>query len=460
MIIGRMRIGVFAVLPLLAFVSCAGGSQQVTPPSQPASSQQQLPYSQTFSASQQETRASVTLSSNASLPASAVDMEPAGTRTLSLPPCGSIPPIRIRNPFSVPITIQVFNFSVWLPCTPGSSLFGASFYQISPLPDFVSPVKLGNAQIKYGILTFTPTSHTFTLPPMTVSNIVILPEKSPDEIAFPVAPGKTTDLTSNSPDITSGLTFTYTSSSGQNTYSAACFNAFTGGVLAPALNNVPLVGIPSFFCKIVPVNNGTIAFGQLVTFDIGVPKPDHSIFEPDGVSQGFYCTDASSCNVPAFTVPTTYQQFIAGNVLDLVLCAPVTTTLDCNGVSGVPQGGSRTTVPFGSDFDVLVADDPTYKPGTEASPVPWDGIFRKKVSGQCVLSSAGDANNGDAPPKYSDAQQNGTGPYAEFDITPTAPGTCTITVSEDPKYITDYSNPSSPVARSASLTVTISGGDY
>lgn len=457
MIIGRIRIGVFAVLPLLAFASCAGGSQQLAPPSQPTA-QQKLAYSQTFSAAQQGTRATVTLSSNVSLPASAVDMQPAGTKTLSLSPCPSIPPIRVRNPFSVAITIQIYSFAVWLPCTPGSTLFGASFYQISPLPDFVSPIKLGNAQVRYGLLIFNPAVHSFTLPPMTLSNIVILPETSPDEVAFPVAPGKTTDLTSNSPDITSGLTFTYNRSLGTNTYTAACFNAFTDNVLAPALHGVPLVGIPSFYCKITPINNGTIAFGQLVTFDIGAPKPDRSIFEPDGVSQGFACTESSSCNVPGFTVPTNYQQFIAGNVRDLVLCAPVTSTLDCNGVSGDTQGGSRTTVPSGSDFDVLVADDPTYKPGTEAAPVPWDGIFRKSVTGQCKLSSSGDANNGDAPPLYSDNGQNGTGPYAEFDVTPTAPGTCTITVSEDPKYITDYTNPGSPVARSASLTVTIGGG--
>jgi hypothetical protein len=120
-----------------------------------------------------------------------------------------------------------------------------------------------------------------------------------------------------------------------------------------------------------------------------------------------------------------------------------------------PVPPSTQVVPFGRTFKLLVADDPTYKAGTPIAPVPWDGLFRIHLSGPCVLSTTPDSNDGDVPPGYSDDQQRGAGPYAQFDITPTGHGPCTITISEDPAYVTDQSNATNPTGRSASLTVTI-----
>ncbi|HZZ66496.1 MAG TPA: hypothetical protein VFE17_13400, partial [Candidatus Baltobacteraceae bacterium] len=64
-------------------------------------------------------------------------------------------------------------------------------------------------------------------------------------------------------------------------------------------------------------------------------------------------------------------------------------------------------------------------------------------------------DNGDAPPKYSDDNQTGVGPYAELDVTPTGTGTCSITAAEDMRYLIDDSNPLDPKPRSASVSVTL-----
>ncbi len=199
--------------------------------------------------------------------------------------------------------------------------------------------------------------------------------------------------------------------------------------------------------------------GQTVTFKVLSPPPDRAVFQPDGTTQGFACSapanNASSCNVPQFTIPTTYQTFIVGDVEDLRICVPATFDVDCNGFGNDPQGGTRSSVPCCRNFQLLVADDPTYKPPASSSSQPWDGLFRMTyTAGICQASTAPDSND-DGPPGYSDDGQKGIGPAAEFDVTPLAPGTCTVTASEDPKYITDDSNPNAPVPRSVSVSVTI-----
>jgi hypothetical protein len=147
-------------------------------------------------------------------------------------------------------------------------------------------------------------------------------------------------------------------------------------------------------------------------------------------------------------------------VQSLRLCAPAKPNTDCNGVDNDPQGGSRTSVPAKHDFQVLVADDPTYKPGTPSAPVPWSGLFKMVLTGPCHLSTAPDNDNGDVPPGYSDDGQKGVGPNAEFDVTPTGTGSCVITASEDPKYITDFSNPNNPEPRSATICIDIENGSW
>jgi hypothetical protein len=229
----------------------------------------------------------------------------------------------------------------------------------------------------------------------------------------------------------------------------------------PALQGVPLVGDPSLYCHVDP-GDSTITFGQITTFAIGSPSPDASIFELDGTAQGFACTASSQCNVPSFTVPT-FQNFIAGNVKDLQLCVPARVNTDCNNVGGsASPPPSERIVSAGRDFQLLVADDPTYKPGSMTAPVPWDGLFRILVNGPCHLNTGPDHNNGDVPPSpfpgqpgYSDSDQNGVGPYSEFDVSTTGKGTCTITATEDTKYITDYSDPQHPKPRSTTVSVSI-----
>jgi hypothetical protein len=82
-------------------------------------------------------------------------------------------------------------------------------------------------------------------------------------------------------------------------------------------------------------------------------------------------------------------------------------------------------------------------------------LFNMSLSGQCHLDMRPDNDNGDVPPGYTDVGQTGVGPAAEFDVTATGAGTCTITAAEDPKYITIINPPASPAPRSASITITI-----
>lgn len=465
----RTRLIILGAAAALAFAGCAGGSEQQAGAGLQTSQAGGGLHS--YHVTRPGVSADLRVRAEKALPDSSVrfhdDTARAGSHhaKLTARTCPSVPPIDISNPFPFPITLRIVSFTVRLPCT-ASGLFGATFVQIKPVPAVISPSKIGDATASGYSLTFTPAVKSFTLAPKTSYQILVLAEQSTSDVAFPVVPSATTNLTANAPDIASlptfnGLNFSYPNASGTSNYSAACFPAFTNGQLAPFLQNVPLVGHPAFYCQLTTPNNASLTLGQTVNFTVLSPPADRAVFQPDGTTQGFACSEpannASSCNVPQFTIPTTYQNFIVGNVQDLRICVPATPGVDCNGFSTDPQGGTRSWVPCCRNFQLLVADDPTYKPPTSPNQ-PWDGLFRMTYTqGVCKASTKPD-NDNDGPPGYSDVGQTGVGPAAEFDVTPLAAGTCTVTVTEDPKYITDDSNPSAPVPRSASVSVTITSG--
>ncbi len=371
--------------------------------------------------------------------------------------CPAPPTILLENPFPFPITIRLTSFTIHVPCSVDGALFGVSFYQTVPQPNVVTSTKLGNARASGNTVTFTPAVATLTFAPLTTSALAVRQETSTAEVVLPVAPGSTTVLTSNASNVPSSLSFNYTTAAGGSSYSAACFDAYDkSGALMPALRGAAIAGTPSFYCSLDP-GASTITFGQLVKFFIGAPKTDASVFEFDGPGSAYLCTDGDTtqCDTPAFSIPT-YRNLIVANAKDLRLCVPVKDSTDCNNVGGKAWPPPSThTVSRHRDFQLLVADDPTYRPGTALAPVPWDGLLRLSVSGQCRLNTHNDNDNGDVPPGYSDDDQAGVGPYAEFDITPTGAGFCDITTSEDPKFITNYSDPQHPMPRSKSLLITI-----
>ena len=368
-------------------------------------------------------------------------------------PCPSVPVINIVNHSANAFVVDLQSFSIAFPCSVDKKLFGVSFFPLNPQPAIVRSLKLGDATGTGNTVTFAPTTTTFTVPPKSISGLAILTETSTAEVGLPVAPGSTSVLTSSNSHVPTDLSFFYPSGSGAPVYGSSCFNAFNGNVLNPALHGVVLAGTPSFFCSIDP-GNGSITFGNLVKFEIGSPKPDASVLGLDGNPLNFACTSVAPavCNTPTFTVSSTqFRNVVVGNAADLRLCVPVTENQDCNALTN--PAASRTTVSAGSDFQLLVADDPTYRPNYGV----WSGYFVKSISGPCRFSTSPDNNNGDAPPGYDDNNQVGKGPFSEFDVTPTGTGTCTITMSEGPGYITDYSDPLHPKPRSASLAITISG---
>jgi hypothetical protein len=467
----RVRFISLSAVLAIALAGCAGGAQQAGAPLQlqpdPGSTGVTGVLHRYHVVSSARITGELEIRASRTLPESSIRFQRTNEsgrlslnamRSNSLPPCPSIPPIEIFNPFPFPITIEIESFTVNVPCTVNGMLFGASSFQIKPQPAVVSPLKLGNASASGSTITFTPSVKSITLQPSTTYEILILQETSTSDVAFPVVPSSTTNLTANAPAITSGstfngLTFTYATSTGASFYSAACFQAFVNGQLVPFLQNIPLVGTPSFYCQLSTPNNAAITFGQTVSFNILAPPQDRAIFEPDGNPQGFECeapaNNASTCNVPQFSIPTTYQNFIAGNVQDLRLCVPATPGVDCNGFDSDPQGGSVTTVPCCKPFQLLVADDPTYKPPT-SSAQPWDGLFRMSFpAGICKVPPWYAV-----PPGYSN-NGKGIGPAAAFNIKPNAPGTYTITATEDPRYIINDSNPSNPVPRSATIVITV-----
>ena len=490
----RTRVAVATAALATAFAACGGGSGQLPPASgqaqgaaaaaaRTAGATQAAPdtagptsslrvgaapatyalplsngFSGTISLSSAKAQPNAELRIHASYPA--ISASPSRTRRTASPGAQSCPPpptISLTNPFPFPITIRLIGFTIHVPCAPTGALFGASFYQTAPQPTTVTATKLGDATATGNVISFKPVVTSLTFPPHTTSSIAIRAETSTSEVALPVAPGSTTNLSSNAPNLPSVLSFQYTTSTGGTSYSSACFNAHdSNGALVPALQGVPIAGTPSIYCNIDP-GTSSITFGQTVKFFVAAPKPDASVFEFDGPSSAYLCTDASTaeCDTPAFNVPT-YQNLIVANAKSLVLCVPATENTDCNNVnnSATPPASTQT-VNAGQEFQLLVADDPTYAPGTANAPVPWSGLFTLSFSGPCKADTGPDNDNGDVPPGYTDAGQTGVGPYAEFDVDATGTGTCSITVNEDPKFITDYSNPANPTGRSTTLTLTV-----
>ncbi len=374
--------------------------------------------------------------------------------------CPGFPKITLINPFPFPVSLDIDGFKLKLPCDLSGTLFGVSFFQERPIPATVISTKLGDFTASGRTIVFKPTVTELTLPPFTESAISILAEQSTAEIGLPAAPGSTTVLTSNAPTLPSSLSFTYTTSSGGSEYSAACFPAFVNGQLVAALKNVPIVGIPAFYCALNPANAPTITFGNTVKFSVGAPKPDRAFLELDGPTNAFPCTDTATpeCDTPAFTVPT-IQNVIVGNVQDLRACVFVNPNADCNNVKdAVSPPPAATSVLPNHAVDVLVADDPTYA-------APAFGGFELTIpSGSACRINNGPDENGDVPgppfytdpggPQASPPATGGTatdakfvavGPYAEFDLVSGSSGTCSVTVTE-----TD-----GPLKRSVTLSLPI-----
>lgn len=365
-------------------------------------------------------------------------------------PCPTIPPIQLQNISSTPIVLVLKTITINVPCSVGGQQFGVSFFQLIPQPAIVQSTKLGEAAGTGNQISFSSTQQV-TLPPLSTSELTILSDPSGTEVALPVAPNSTSVLTSSKgSNIPTDLSFFYTSGSGASLYTTACFDAS----LLPA--SVPRVGRPSFFCHINP-GTGSITFGTLVKFFIGVPKVDRSVLGLDGPNTSFICGTAATsteCDTPQFTVnnssSTAFQNVIVGNVDDLRACVPVSDNTDCNSLTS-PAPSTTTVSSSVHEFELLVADDATYRPGAG----PWDGLFRRSiVSGPCTFSNAPDTHDG--PPGYTDSNQTPTGPLAELEVNTGGPGVCVISLSEDPAFIVaDFSNPANPLGRSVQLTITI-----
>jgi hypothetical protein len=373
----------------------------------------------------------------------------------------SIPLINLVNSTASPMTFAIDPLKVQVPCNASGKLFGATAFQSSPQPAKVKPTKLADATGQGHNVTFSPIGPV-TVPANSTFAIAILAEKNTSYVAFPIAPGSTTFLTP--PAFPTSLSFSYASATsvpaGALVYSAGCFP----GVPQPA---PPQVGTSSFYCNF-DAGTSTITFlgtpaDPAVKFFIGAPRADASVLGLDGTPGNFVCTSGAipECDTPQFSISSTtstnvFNNVIVGNVNDLRMCVPVTDNTDCNAL--VNPAPSRTIVTSNRSFQLLIADDSTYQPNAG----PWDGIFHGTTatnnvtaSGSCHITTSADNNNPKAPPGYTDNGQQAVGPLAELDVTPNSTGTCTITVSEDPKYITDFSNPANPTGRTVTLTVTI-----
>ncbi|MDB5092346.1 MAG: hypothetical protein JWO85_447 [Candidatus Eremiobacteraeota bacterium] len=476
MYVSCARLLAVSAVVTLTMTACGGGSQHATPvqldkpaaagdgavlstrsavvPLSPAGGTFALPLGDGYRGAITMRANGVPAGSTMTLEATTTTTTSGGRTTQAAPACPNIPPIRLLNPFGFALLIEIDAFQIDVPCSVDGKLFAVGVYQLKPLPTILTVRKIGDAKGVGDELQFTPTVNELTLPPHSTQVLLISPESTTSGVPIPVVPSVTTVLTAGNTNVPTNLSFKFTSAQGASFFTSSCNNAFHGETLDPQLQGAPLVGTPSFFCHLDP-GNASITFGAPLNFFIGTPKPDASVLGLDGPSEAFTCQQAPStttCGTPTFTIgtasATTFQNVVVGNAEDLRICAPATENTDCNQL--VEPAPSRTSVPFGQGFQVLVADDPTYR----ANAGPWDGKFRSSLSGPC--SFADSDLGGSEPPGYSDAGQHGIGPKAEFDVIPTGSGVCTITMSEDPRFITaDFSNPANPVGRTVHLSITI-----
>jgi hypothetical protein len=473
MYVSRARLLAVSCLLTFTFTACGGGAQHATPtqPDKPAAVGDSgvlptqsatvalSPAGGTFALPLGDGyRGAMTVHANSVPAGSTMTLETTTTTTGALstqsrPPCPNIPPIRLVNPFGFALVIDIDAFQIEVPCNIDGKLFSVGVYQLKPLPTVLTVRKIGDAKGVGDELRFTPTVSELTLPARSTQVLLVSPESTTAGVPIPVVPGVTTVLTAGNTNVPTTLSFKFTSAQGASFFTSSCDNAFHGETLDPQLQGVPLVGTPSFFCHLDP-GNASITFGAPINFFIGTPKPDASVLGLDGPSETFTCAQATStttCGTPTFKIgtasATTFQNVVVGNAEDLRICVPATENADCNQL--VEPAPARTSVPFGQNFQVLVADDPTYR----ANAGPWDGKFRSSLSGPCHFAAT---DLGMEPPGYSDAGQQGIGPKAEFDVIPTGSGVCTITMSEDPRFITaDFSNPANPIGRTVHVSITI-----
>ncbi len=473
------RLLAVSALVTLTMTSCGGGAPQTTPaqPDKPATAGDAgVPQSRSAAVPLSPAggtfalplgdgyRGGITVRANGVPAGSTMTLEAdtatttGGLSTQARPPCPNIPPIRLLNPFGFSLVIDIDAFEIDVPCNVNGKLFSVGVYQLKPRLNVLSVLKVGDAKGVGDDLQFTPTVKELTLPARSTEVLLISPESTTAGVPIPVVPGVTTVLTSGNTNVPTNLSFKFTSAQGGSFFTSSCDVAFHGETLNPQLQGVPLVGTPSFFCHLDP-GNTPVTFGAPINFYIGNPKPDASVLGLDGPSETFTCQQApptTTCGTPTFTISTTsaaaFQNVVVSNAEELGICVPVTDDTDCNRL--VDPAPSRTTVPFGQKFQMLVADDPTYRPNAG----PWDGNFRSSLSGPCRFA---DTDAGPDLPGYSDAGQQGIGPKAEFDVIPTGSGVCTITMREDPRFITaDFSNPANPVGRTVQLSVTIQQQSY
>ncbi|MFN2460378.1 MAG: hypothetical protein ABR591_06805 [Candidatus Velthaea sp.] len=377
--------------------------------------------------------------------------------------CPSIPLISLENTSTSDITMFVDSLTIDTPCSIQNTLFGTSSFQLQPQPALVQPLKIFDATGAASEVAFGQSPVLITLPASTTTAMAVLPEINKFEVALPVAPGSTTALTSNPASLSSdvsttptGLSFDYSTVQGGSIFSSSCFPVTDPqtGLTNPMLAGTPLVGRPSFFCHFNP-GNATLVFGNVVKFFIGTPKPDVSVLGLDGPTTTFICgaaTTNTECDTSSFTIdntsPTAFQNVVVGNADDLRECVPATPNTDCNALTS--PAPATTSVPSNANFELLVADDPSYRPGAG----PWSGVFTAAIAtpSVCAFVTSPSATIG-TPPNYTLASPQGNGPNAEFVINPLKRGTCTISMSEDPKFINV--NPLNPTGRSVQLSVSI-----
>lgn len=382
--------------------------------------------------------------------------------------CPEIPEIQLVNNSANSFAVGLSTFTITVPClVPATAALEATFFVLQPIPNNVvagqklamsSNVQPNSPVAGSTTITFTPSAGqtTFSVPAKSVSGIVALqvssdPRIAAQQVALPVVNNVTTDVTSSQGLGKDKLLFAYASGAGNPFYQAACFPGAPPSTTSPA--PVP-VGRPKFYCNLdtagtvattftgTPNQNST----QNVPFTETLPL-DASVLGLDGSPKTFTCqtsvlnsdsTQTATCASKQFTINSTgsttnYSNIIASNVNDIKICTPATAGTDCNA-----GAASATTIkkPNG-DFQVLVADDPTYHPASGQ----WTGLLTATIAGDgCVFSTSATLP---VPTSYSAASLSngafaGTGPNVAFEFTPVKNSdSCTISVSEDPAYIQD-----------------------